>query len=138
MNKLLKWYAVVSIFLIIIGCSRKEIIGPIQYVDSDSKGHPPMFPISTSCSASIPYPNPFSDTCVVMLQCARSTVVDISILNSSHKEIKSIYSGNLVAGIYSYQWNGRNEQGEQCINGFYYFTLMSDSFQYSSVVLLKR
>jgi len=121
MNKIVKWILFIFALSFIIGCSRKEIIGPIQYAPKDSTTYFP-FPMPTNYSASIPYPNPFSDTCVVKLKWPRYTDIHISIQNSLKEEIKTIFSGKLVAGI----------------NGFYYFTILSDSFSCSSVVRLKR
>jgi len=132
MNKSLKWFVLFWVVLSVIGCSSKKVTGPVQYTD-DSGTTPP-----TAYSASMPIPNPFSDTCVVILKVPYSTNINVSIKNSLYAEVKTIFSGHLVAGIYKYQWDGNNEQGVQCVNGFYYFTIMSDTFSCSSVVRLKR
>lgn len=136
MNKLLKMFVVLIILLSVTGCSRKEIVGQIQYVEDDATM--PTGSIPTYYSTSTPYPNPFTDSCVVILKLPKSANVKVTIKNSLYLDVKTIFSGHLYTGIYSYRWDGHNDQGEQCIDGFYYFTVLADTFYTSSFIRLKN
>lgn len=69
---------------------------------------------------SPPGPNPFSTSITIPYRIEFSAHVEISILDSKGRLIKTLFSGQKKAGIFSVSWNGRNKKTARLPNGIYF------------------
>ena len=69
------------------------------------------------------YPNPFNPETNIKFDIAAKSDVKITIYNSLGKEVQNLFSGNLLAGSYSYKWNAANFP-----SGVYFYKLQTENF----------
>lgn len=65
------------------------------------------------------YPNPFNPSTTVSIDLTHSTNVAAVIFDAKGRLIKKLWGGPLDAGVHRFEWNGRNEAGQQVASGVY-------------------
>lgn len=69
------------------------------------------------------YPNPFNPTTTIPVAIPVAGEIKLKIYNLLGAEVKTIYDGNIAAGRYWFNWDGRNELGNQAATGVYLYRL---------------
>ncbi len=73
------------------------------------------------------FPNPFNSITVIRfdipgLDQVRSTF-SLPIYNSSGQKVRVLYQGNVAAGSYEIEWDGRSDEGKSVSSGVYFVVL---------------
>jgi len=64
-------------------------------------------------------PNPTTSVASIQFGVERRTQVALEIYNVAGQRIRSLFAGNVEAGVYSREWDGRDEQGQDVATGVY-------------------
>ncbi len=88
------------------------------------------------------YPNPFNPKTKFTVEIPelgnKSAGVEINIFDINGKKIKSIFKGNLASGIYTFEWNGTNEFGNQLPSGMYLYCLKTRNDNFARKMILMK
>ena len=84
------------------------------------------------------FPNPFNPVTNINIEIGFSDNIELKIFDIRGREIISLYDGNIEAGTYSFQWNGRNGLGELVSSGIYFYTLSNNSIIKTRKMLLMK
>jgi hypothetical protein len=71
------------------------------------------------------YPNPFNPSTTIRFALPASTQVGLVLYNMAGQKVATLLSGQREAGIYTVQWNGRDEQGHFLPTGVYLYRLQA-------------
>jgi len=69
------------------------------------------------------YPNPFNTSTTIEYKLKNSCNVKLRILDMSGREINSLENSVLPPGKYSYQWDGKDNMGNNISPGFYIYSI---------------
>jgi len=69
------------------------------------------------------YPNPFNPATAISFDLPYETIVNLSVFNVLGEAVSVIYEGNLDAGSYEMQWNGKDLP-----SGLYFYRLTAGDF----------
>ncbi len=83
------------------------------------------------------YPNPFSTHTNIQYTIQEDQEVQIEIYNSLGHLIKTVYSGRLKQGAYSYQWDGTNNFNAPVPSGMYLIKI-TGNMQTKSLNIIKK
>jgi hypothetical protein len=84
------------------------------------------------------YPNPFNPETHIRFEIPYAGNVDLSIYNLRGMKVKTLYSGQKSAGVYSFKWNGKNDNNQSVSGGVYIYKLQSGKqMQMHKMILLK-
>ena len=65
------------------------------------------------------YPNPTNNGTILLFEIGQSTRVKLQIINKHKKVVRLLVDEIKNAGLFTVQWNLRDENGEKVKNGFY-------------------
>ena len=84
------------------------------------------------------YPNPFNPNLTVYYELPDNEMVSVEIVNLLGQKVMTLVNEQQVPGVYSYNWNGKNEIGQTLQSGVY-FTVISrvSGVSISKVTFLK-
>ncbi|MDP1677551.1 MAG: right-handed parallel beta-helix repeat-containing protein [Bacteroidota bacterium] len=83
----------------------------------------------TSYALNQNYPNPFNPTTTISYQVPEDGQhVNIVIYNITGQIVRTLVNGNYMAGEYSVQWDGVDENGYRVSSGLYFFRMVSNNF----------
>ena len=82
------------------------------------------------------YPNPFNPSTTITYDVPEDTKLNLTIYNLLGQKVKTLYSGNQLAGTYHTIWNGTNERGQSVASGIYFYRLETKSFVKTQKMLL--
>ena len=92
----------------------------------------------TEFSLSQNYPNPFNPTTNFQFTLPKSSHVKIEIFNIVGQKVAIVVDGDMKAGVYTADWNGRDEKGESVSSGIYFYRMRADDFSdMKKMVLVK-
>ncbi len=74
-------------------------------------------------------PNPFHNITEINYSLTVKTKIRIEIYNSSGQEIATLINGIQNPGWYSVKWNGKDNKGNNCPAGIYFYRLESEEYQ---------
>ena len=84
------------------------------------------------------YPNPFNPTTYISYHLAEDSQVKITVFDLLGRQVKTLYSGQQLAGSYQVYWNGKNENNSSAPTGTYLICMQTeDTKQVQKVMLLK-
>lgn len=69
------------------------------------------------------YPNPFSPITTIQYSLPRSGLVTIDIFNILGQKVRTLVNNSQSSGIHSIHWDGKNETGQLCQSGMYFYRL---------------
>jgi phosphodiesterase/alkaline phosphatase D-like protein len=72
------------------------------------------------------YPNPFNPTTTIPVAIPAASEIKLQVYNLLGAEVKTIYDGSIEAGRYWFNWDGRNELGNQVATGVYLYRLTTN------------
>ena len=92
----------------------------------------------TGFSLSQNYPNPFNPTTNFRFTLPKSSHVKIEIFNIVGQRVATVVDGDMKAGLYTADWNGRDESGKTVSSGIYFYRMRADDFSdMKKMVLVK-
>jgi hypothetical protein len=84
------------------------------------------------------YPNPFNPTTQITFALPRSSEVSLDVYDIMGRQVQTLVSGKLDAGIHSVIWDGKDKAGKQVTSGIYLYRLKAgDYIDNRKMVLLK-
>ena len=84
------------------------------------------------------FPNPFNPSTWVKIRLGIQSEINITVFNLLGKEIKILANQTLSAGEYSFEWNGKDNEGNPLPDGIYFIQMKAQSFRKTiKAVLLK-
>ena len=86
------------------------------------------------------YPNPFNPTTTIKYSIggSSSAAVKILIYNILGQKVRTLVDNAQMPGVYTIQWNSKNDSGNMVATGVYFYVLkVDDFFQIKKMILLK-
>ena len=71
------------------------------------------------------YPNPFNPSTVINFSIPEASFVSLKLYDILGREIRTLLNNNKTAGVYSVQWDGRDNSGNVVQSGTYFYRLVS-------------
>ncbi|KAA3612043.1 MAG: T9SS C-terminal target domain-containing protein [Calditrichaeota bacterium] len=88
------------------------------------------------------FPNPFNPTTVFKLNIPKlqneSTQLSVNIFDLLGKKVKTLYDGQIEAGVYTFQWNGLDQSGKAMPSGMYIYSVNSAEFSQANKMILMK
>lgn len=94
--------------------------------------------IPTKISTINNYPNPFNPSTNITLELISDEELSILVYDIRGSLVKSIYSGFLDQGNYTFVWEGNNSRGKKVVSGIYLCVLRSENEILSKKMILSR
>ena len=69
------------------------------------------------------YPNPFSNSTTFEIFLNEPSEIIIEIYNINGQLVKTISKGNVLSGLHTFKWDGRNNNGVELESGIYFYRL---------------
>ncbi|MFC1724344.1 M1 family aminopeptidase [candidate division KSB1 bacterium] len=100
----------------------------VTQVEFDTTGIDPYGIVPNNFSISKNYPNPFNSYTNVKIYLPKAQRMSLSVYNILGQEIRKLYSGFKNAGIYVFDWDGKDNTGSYSASGVYFIRFSSDEF----------
>ena len=71
------------------------------------------------------YPNPFNPSTTISFDIYEASTVSLSIFDLNGRLVKNLMNGNLGAGTYKIDWNGKSTKGLSVAGGVYFYSINS-------------
>ncbi len=85
------------------------------------------------------FPNPFNPTTTLRFDLPHSVRnVQLVVYDILGQKVAVLYSGNLMAGRYSYQWNARNQFGSPVPSGIYFASFKAGTYSKTVKMMLVK
>jgi hypothetical protein len=75
------------------------------------------------------FPNPFNPSTTIRFSLPQTTAAQLSIINIAGDKVRSLFHGTLNEGTFSFNWDGKDQQGDLLPSGIYLYRL--EAGQYS-------
>jgi len=112
------------------------VLNTIQSMPCHVTGVDPRVPDTNSLGQN--YPNPFNPTTTIGYGLASQALVTISIYDINGQLVRMLVSDTKPAGLYTVNWDGRNQAGNSVASGVYLSRMSAGSFvETKKLVLLK-
>lgn len=83
------------------------------------------------------YPNPFNPSTTLKFDVPKnSDLLELAVYNILGKKVKTLYSGGVKAGNFSYKWDGKNSAGNIMPTGVYFAILKTKNFTQTIKMML--
>ena len=84
------------------------------------------------------YPNPFNQQTTITFMLPKNSNVVLIIYNTNGQIISEIINHNMNAGVHAFNWNGKDEFGNDVTSGVFFYHLKTDEFsQINKMLMLK-
>ena len=84
-------------------------------------------------------PNPVTNGLAkISFNLAKSSQVNLSIYDVSGRRVKTLVNSHLEQGIYTYNWNGKDDFTREVAEGIYFYTLTTDNTNYTKKLVFTR
>lgn len=96
---------------------------------------PPAPPVTGLVSLALPLPNPARRSTLLRLRLERETAVDLAILASDGRRVRTLLQGAQSAGEHDVRWDGRDASGRAAPPGVYHVRLRAPGEAVSQKVI---
>ena len=72
------------------------------------------------------YPNPFNPSTQISYEIPASGGVSLVIYNSLGQSVRTLVAGQVEAGVFKTEWNGKDDAGRHVSSGVYLYRLVSE------------
>lgn len=69
------------------------------------------------------FPNPFNPTTTIAAEIPEESDITLEVYNIIGVRVRTLFRGRVSAGIHYYQWDGRDENGNELSAGIYFYRL---------------
>lgn len=111
------------VYVIVSTSTNDGIQIPTQKVVAPSGKYPETFALDQN------YPNPFNGETNIRFHVpdvgGNNASIIVQIYDLSGKKVRTLVHGNFEGGIYSYTWNGTNNEGKQVSSGIYIYRMQT-------------
>jgi hypothetical protein len=111
------------------------LAGDQKFIDQHRDGIP-LTPLSYGLEQN--YPNPWNPATTIRYTVAHSGMVVLDIFNVLGQKIKTLVNRQQALGVYTEQWNGRDDSGVEVPSGVYIYRLTTSAFVQSKRMVLVR
>ncbi len=116
--------------------STRADMGALYFDQTTGINFPPTLPREITLYQN--YPNPFNAGTKISFTIHDQYDVTINIFDMLGRRVRSLVDGQIQAGKYSINWDGRSDTGERMSSGVYFYNLKADMFEDSKkMVILK-
>jgi len=81
-------------------------------------------------------PNPFKTLTAIRYSISAQAKVSLLVYDINGRLVNTLLNENKQPGIYSINWNGRNEKDQHVSSGIYFYKLQTSSFSSTKKILL--
>jgi hypothetical protein len=81
------------------------------------------------------YPNPFNDKTTISFDLKNPLTCDVSIYNIKGQFVKSIHKGLLDKGKHVYEWDGKDNHGNDTTSGIYFYRVTDGNNVYTKKMI---
>jgi hypothetical protein len=74
------------------------------------------------------YPNPFNPSTSVKFQVPKTSDVTIKVYDMLGQEVRTLFTGEVLRGNYTVEWDGLNDAGQQMSSGSYIYRMIAGEF----------
>ena len=110
------------------------LIGQISLDVDDEQGS--ILPYKFELSQN--YPNPFNPVTTIEYSLPERSDVKIDIFNILGQKVKTLVNKDQVAGTYSVDWDGTDNDGQKIATGIYLYRIQTDHFIKTKKMLLLK
>jgi hypothetical protein len=79
------------------------------------------------------YPNPFNSTTTIAMSVPRRSVVSLKVFDVLGREVETLFTGELPAGVFRWRWNPQN-----AASGMYFYRMQADGYVETKRMLLMK
>lgn len=69
------------------------------------------------------YPNPFNPETVIWFSLKDNGPVTVKVYNVAGQLVRTLFDGEMIAGVHEIVWDGRDDHGEEVSSGVYFYSL---------------
>lgn len=84
------------------------------------------------------YPNPFNPATYIKYQLPKESKVVINIYNILGQQVRKLVDARQVAGVYSIEWDGKNNAGQAVASGLYIYRMEAKDFVHQRKMMLLK
>ncbi|MCK5120313.1 MAG: T9SS type A sorting domain-containing protein [Candidatus Latescibacteria bacterium] len=95
-------------------------------------------PLPASFYLAQSYPNPFNPLTNIHYQLSQKRTVRLQVYNVCGQLLRTLVDGEKPAGVYTVQWDGRDDLGETVASGIYLYRMQAGSFRQTRKMALIR
>ncbi|MBN2829651.1 MAG: T9SS type A sorting domain-containing protein, partial [Candidatus Cloacimonetes bacterium] len=127
-----------EIFLVVVQCSDElNMLTNTWRVDIDETGTHEIVEVANN-ELFQNTPNPFNPTTNIKFALRENGFVNVAIYDSRGRRVKTMYSGNLMHGIHTYLWDGKDDRGQNLASGVYFYRVESKEFTKTKKALMLK
>jgi flagellar hook assembly protein FlgD len=116
-----------GLFIWLTSCEQLPTASETSQPLVDSTVAPKIIP--TEYAVGAPYPNPFSDSTTLRLDLPEATDAVVWVESPSGEHLRVLMAQHLEAGTHYVVWDGKNDDGHDVDNGFYFIWAATPRFQ---------
>jgi len=94
----------------------KIIVGNNEFIDNEIKKLLP-----TSYELVQNFPNPFNSSTSISIKLPKNSNVKLEIYNTIGQRVKTLFRGELPAGIHTFNWDGKDDNQQPIATGVYLY-----------------
>jgi hypothetical protein len=98
----------------------------------------PVAPQLSGGISATNYPNPFNPETSIRFHLPQSGLTEICVYNLKGQMVRRLLSDNLVAGMHTVQWNGRDDNKQPVASGMYLYRVQSGKQYYMGKMVLMK
>ncbi|MBN1884343.1 MAG: T9SS type A sorting domain-containing protein [Candidatus Krumholzibacteriota bacterium] len=84
------------------------------------------------------YPNPFNPLTTVRFGLREAGPVRLGVYDAAGRLVRSLFQGRRPAGVWTVQWDGRDDGGRDVASGMYFYRLRAGNFERTRKMVLLR
>ncbi len=84
------------------------------------------------------YPNPFNPTTSITFALPKNSFVNVKVYDMLGQEVKTLLSGDMLAGNHGVQWRGDDNGGRLVASGTYIYRITADNFVSTKKMILMK
>jgi hypothetical protein len=110
--------------------AKTDLVGNVVAIDNDEIILPS---INIEC-----FPNPFNPDTTIRLELAEAGRIELSIYNIKGQKVRNLLDAHTEPGIFTCNWNGRDDNGRPVASGQYFIKLKQNGEQTVEKVMLVK
>jgi hypothetical protein len=84
------------------------------------------------------WPNPSTGRTTTQFELADPSVVELAVYDVRGRLVRSLFQGNLAAGVYTVDWDGRDSSSQRVAGGIYFQRLRMGGREFVERVIVVR